>query len=75
MRVRLKTAVNSLPAVTKIRYVACTLLEELDDNLEADKLVRAQDYLGESRLLTSLIVAQYLNFLSRIEALYSLSEE
>ncbi|ORX36247.1 hypothetical protein BD324DRAFT_651487 [Kockovaella imperatae] len=60
-------AVNSLPGVTKIRYVAASLLAELEAspvNSDHDDGAhqRAVDYLG-----------QYLTILAKIEALFSLT--
>jgi len=47
---RLTSAVNALPGVSKIRYVAASLLDELDSHdSQSQELSAAQDYLGRSR--------------------------
>ena len=43
---RLTSAVNALPGVSKIRYVAASLLDELDTHASQSlEMLAAQDYL------------------------------
>jgi len=47
---RLTSAVNALPGVSKIRYVAASLLDELDTHASQSlEMLAAQDYLRRSR--------------------------
>jgi hypothetical protein len=55
-------AVNALPGVSKIRYVASSLLEELEpQHNQLQDFSRAQDYLGRFRTHSGIPAKQQCN--------------